>query len=86
MFATCYLTLFLTSITNVALMREFLQHLVTGRHDDRSVMASLIENIASSNHRVGGAETRGTVRIVWWLIFTPFTVSPSPPLPPSPPS
>lgn len=51
-FATGYLTIFLSHITNIQLMREFLSYLTVGRCDGRSILNYLIQNIASSNVKV----------------------------------
>ena len=50
--AMAYLTLFLTHITNMALMREFLQFLVQGKYDGRSVINTVLYSIASSDVKV----------------------------------
>lgn len=51
-FATAYLTIFLSHITNIQLMREFLFYLTLGRCDGKSVLNYLINNIASTNVKV----------------------------------
>ena len=51
-FATGYLTIFLSHITNIQLMREFLCYLTLGRCDGKSILNYLINNITSSNAKV----------------------------------
>lgn len=52
MFSTAYFTIFLTHISNVALMREFLSYLMQGKCDGRLILNSLLQNISSSNYLV----------------------------------
>ena len=49
MFSTAYLTIFLTHITNIALMREFLWYIMLGQYDSRPVLNTLIQNISNNN-------------------------------------
>ena len=51
-FAVGYLTIFLSHITNVQLMREFLFYLTVGECDGKSVLNYLIRNITTSNVQV----------------------------------
>ena len=51
-FATGYLTIFLSYITNIQLMREFLCYLTVGRCDGKSVLNYLVQNIATTNAKV----------------------------------
>jgi len=51
MFTTAYLTLFLTHISNVSLMREFLRYITLGQVDGRRVLNTLTINISSSNNK-----------------------------------
>lgn len=51
-FATGYLTIFLSHITNIQLMREFLCYLTVGQCDGKSVLNYLISNITSANVKV----------------------------------
>lgn len=52
MFTTAYLTLFLTRISNVSLMREFLRYIALGQVDGRRVLNLLTINIGSNNSKV----------------------------------
>ena len=47
-----YLTLFLSHITNMALMREFLRFLVMGKYDDRSVVNVILNSVTSTSVNV----------------------------------
>ena len=51
-FATGYLTIFLSHITNIQLMREFLCYLTIGQCDGKSVLNYLINNISTTNVKV----------------------------------
>ena len=51
-FATGYLTIFLSHITNIQLMREFLCYLTLGQCDGKSILNYLIQNITTSNSKV----------------------------------
>lgn len=52
MFTTAYLTLFLTRISNVSLMREFLRYITLGQVDGRCVLNLLTINVGSNNSKV----------------------------------
>ena len=52
MFTTAYLTLFLTRISNVSLMREFLRYITLGQVDGRHVLNLLTINVGSNNSKV----------------------------------
>ena len=47
-----YLTLFLSHITNMALMREFLRFLVMGKYDDRLVINVILNSVTSTSVNV----------------------------------
>lgn len=51
-FATGYLTIFLSHITNIQLMREFLFYLTVGQCDGKSILNYLINNISSTSVKV----------------------------------
>lgn len=61
MFTTVYLTLFLTHISNVSLMREFLRYITLGQVDGRRVLNTLTINISSSNNKASYSHSRPSV-------------------------
>ena len=61
MFTTAYLTLFLTCISNISLMREFLRYIASGKVDGRSVLNLLTINISSNNSKV----SKLSVKRIW---------------------
>lgn len=54
--ATAYLELFIRRITEPAMMKTFLQFLLTERHDDVFILDSLVSRI-SSNSRVSAEDS-----------------------------
>lgn len=50
--AMAYLTLFLSHISNISLMREFLRFLVKGSYDGRSILNTIILGVSSSSVKV----------------------------------
>lgn len=66
MFTTAYLTLFLTCISNISLMREFLRYVASGQVDGRSVLNLLTINVSSNNSKVSKLSV---MRI--WVILVP---------------
>lgn len=57
MFATAYVTIFLQHISNVALMRAFLRHLLQGTCDSRLILHALAQNISKPNHLVSMSQS-----------------------------
>ena len=57
--AMAYLTLFLSHISNVSLMREFLRFLVKGSYDGRSVLSTIILGVSSSSVKVSHSVSQG---------------------------
>ena len=66
MFTTAYLTLFLTCISNISLMREFLRYVASGQVDGRSVLNLLTINVSSNNSKVSELSV-----IEIWVILVP---------------
>ena len=53
--AMAYVALFLSHISNVTLMREFLRFLIRGKYDGKSVLNVVLHSVSSSNVKVGPA-------------------------------
>ena len=74
--ATGYLTLFLLHITNVQLMRTFLQFIISGECDGQPVVNSLIQNISSDSQQVDIKSPSSLLFLLLLiLLFSAFSLS-----------